>query len=264
MAARFRAQGWEVTGSARSPKSPEVARLELGDTPDTALFTGVDVVIHAAYDPKAGLERNHTGTARIREAAARAGVARQIFISSYSARANSPSVYGQMKYALEQEFLREDMTIVRPGLVTGGGMFAVLAKGMLRLPAIPLPGGGMDLVPILDRADFAEAMVRVVESSEEREFNLFAPRMIRSREVARTIIQTAGKRTLLVPIPIGLAIAGATAAAWLRVIPKSAVGGLHATRLNREAAYESDLERLIGRSTPAAEAVRTAVERMLR
>lgn len=259
MAAEFRGGGWTVAGSAREPREASTIRLALGEEPAAGVFEGVDVVVHGAYDARAGLERNRDGTRRIFEAARREGVGRQIFVSSYSARRNSASVYGQMKFVMEQDFLGEGGTIVRPGLVTGGGMFARLARGMLRLPVIPLTDGGRDLVPILDAGDFARAMARIVGSEAGREFNLFSPEMPTSRRVAELVLEAGGHRALLLPVPAGLLIAVVSTGAWLRLLPRGAAGGIRAARMNREAAYVSDLERLIGVATPAEEAVRRGV-----
>ncbi|MCX6625276.1 MAG: NAD(P)-dependent oxidoreductase [Acidobacteria bacterium] len=259
LAAEFRSRGWEVAGSARSPGDASTVRLALGDEPVAGTFAGVDVLLHAAYDPRAGSDVNRRGTERIFAAAAKAGVARQIFLSSYSARPGSPSNYGQMKYLLEQFFLEQGQTIVRPGMVTGGGMFERLTRGMLRLPVVPLAGGGRDLVPILDIGDFTRSLALIAEGAEGREFNLFAPELLTSRRVAELVLEAAGHRALLVPVPGSLLIAVATLGAWLRLLPPGAAGGVRAARLNRVAAYESHLPRLIGTHTPPGEAIRRSV-----
>ncbi len=259
MAAEFRGRGWLVAGSARIPQDPSTVALALGEEPRPGVFAGYEVVIHGAYDPRAGLERNREGTRRIYAAAARDGVRRQIFLSSYSARPQAPSVYGRMKYELEQFFLAEGQTIVRPGMVTGGGMFEQLTRSMLRLPVAPVVDGGCDLVPLLDISDFARAMARIVDGDEGREFNLFAPRLLTSRRVAERVYASAGRRAVLVPVPAAVVIAAGTLGSWLRLVRFDAAGSARMARVNRVAAYESDLVRLIGTVIEPEEAIRGAI-----
>ncbi|MCC7498020.1 MAG: NAD(P)-dependent oxidoreductase [Bryobacterales bacterium] len=259
MAAAFRRRGWRVGGSARAPRDRSIPRLTLGDEPPAGLFAGFDVVIHGAYDPHAGLERNVTGTRRIYRAAVRDRVPRQVLISSYSARPAAPTTYGQIKHTLEQFFLAEAQTIVRPGMVTGGGMFERVAQMILRSPLVPLIGSGADLVPILDVDDFTLAMERILEKDERGAFNLFAPRLPASRRVAQLVCQATGHRALLVPVPAWVVIAGARLAFWLRLTRFDASSGARMARINRLPAYESDLVRLIGAATEPEDAIRRSV-----
>lgn len=259
MAREFRRRGWAVAGSARAPRDDAIVRLALGDTPKAGVFAGFDVVVHGAYDAHGGLKRNRDGTRKIYEAAKRDGAGRQILLSSYSARPEAPSTYGRMKFALEQLFQAGGQTIVRPGMVTGGGMFGRLMRAVLRWPLVPLIDGGRDLTPLLDVDDFARVMARIVEQCGEGPFNLFAPRLLSSRRVVELICEAGGHRALLLPVPGAIAIAAGELAFRLRLVKVDAAAGARMARINRVAAYESNLMELIGQAVEPEEAIRRAV-----
>src|SRR6185437_10369822 len=104
------AQGHTISGSSRrTPANPDRA----------------DIVIHAAHDfTRGAMDRNLELTHAAFASAKKCGVKRQIFLSSYSARADAESEYGQTKYRLEQTFLDAGETVLRLGLVIGnGGLF---------------------------------------------------------------------------------------------------------------------------------------------
>ena len=133
----------------------------------------MDVVVHLAYDRKAGIELNVEGVKRVFAAAAAAGVSRQIFVSSYSARPDALSEYGRLKYLLETFFLERGQTIVRPGLVIGnGGLFGRNMEQILHTPLMPLLNAGSDLLPVVAVEDLVTAMTTLLHR-EPGAYNLF-------------------------------------------------------------------------------------------
>src|SRR3990167_8381358 len=74
-----------------------------------------------------------------------------IFISTISAYVGARSLYGRVKYQLEQTFLREKLrgAIVRPGLVIHEplrGIAATMNRFVKRYPIVPLIGRGQQLI----------------------------------------------------------------------------------------------------------------------
>jgi nucleoside-diphosphate-sugar epimerase len=104
LADRLAAAGHKVTGSSRTSSSLPGARVwSLGDPPDESMFKKIDVLIHCAHDFARGAKhRNIDGTLALANAARRAGVGRQIFVSSLSARGDARSDYGRAKYQTER------------------------------------------------------------------------------------------------------------------------------------------------------------------
>ena len=91
-------QHWQLRGH-------EVRDLgrRLGEQLPAQLVEGCEAMVHLAHDfRRDAAERNREGTMAWFEAARRAGVRRQLFASSFSARADSPSLYGGTKYFIEQ------------------------------------------------------------------------------------------------------------------------------------------------------------------
>jgi nucleoside-diphosphate-sugar epimerase len=214
LAAEMAAQGRRVWGTTSTPAgvsapTPGVERhalLRFGDPIPQEMFSGVDLVIHCAYDLRpAHMQDNVSGTKKIAEVAAAAGVGRQIFISSYSAHAAAANEYGKTKFILQQHFLAQGQTVVRPGLIIGpGGMFKRIFQTMQRYHVAPLIGGGGVKMPIVALADFLTALAALAESRRAGIFNLFLPQLVTLREFAAAVRAASGRKTLLVPVPAGL------------------------------------------------------------
>lgn len=237
LAKHFRARGHEVTGSTRRT-------MELGRPFDATVFEGVDAVIHCAHDFAPGAhERNVTGTKAWMETAAELRVKRQIFLSSYSARADAASEYGRTKHEIERIFLDSGHTVLRPGLVKGpGGLFARQRAALLRTPIVPALGGGSQPVAAISLEDFlaaTDAALDLAFQNRTGAFNLFYEPMPTYREFVREI--RSGKPTLFLPIPIPLAVALAAAAEFLRLPMPVKPDQIRALAENEKAPLHSDL-----------------------
>ena len=153
----------------------------------------VDVVVHCAAEiqphERRSLAVNVHGTIRLARMAACAGARTFVFLSTQSARPDSPSVYGRTKFAAEQELLSEDrlsVVILRPGLVTGPGgksLFGRMCRLVENLPLIPVLGDRRSPVQPIHVDDLCEAIFRCAE---------------RARELAGSTLHLGD------PVPIGL------------------------------------------------------------
>ena len=211
LAVGLAARGHQMRGSIRGRRPADgtrVVRLSLDAPFDPNVFSGCDVVIHAAHDfgPDAS-ETNVRGTIAWAEAAAHAGVTRQLFISSPSAQPHSPSEYGRVKYTLERWFLDAGHLVVRPGLVVGpGGLFARQRAALLRTPLVPLIGGGNQPTFVIAVGHFVDAVARIVEGGTPREASLFYDDRPPMRAFVAAVKRAAGQRAIIVPIPGAVAI----------------------------------------------------------
>lgn len=168
VAGALRAGGHQVIALTRRPiPGYEHRPYDLaGDIPE-GLLTGVDTVIHAAYDlsltdPRAIAATNVRGTKRLARAAAASDV-RLILVSSMSAYAGTEQVYGQAKLESEEDVLGVGGDAVRLGLVWGGGEGGMIGtlKRLARLPLVPV--FGRDLYQFTVHADdTAEAFVKLL------------------------------------------------------------------------------------------------------
>lgn len=215
IAKHFAQRGYRVLGSSRSPSYNGFGLLERIDffdlvTPNSVPdFSGCDVIIHCAHHfGNNQVEVNYSGTKVLLTAGERAGVKRQLYLSSFAAHAEARSEYGKTKFTLEKEFQVRGHVIIRPGLVIGpGGLFARSVTTLSRFPVLPLIDGGRDPIPLITIRDFLEALDGLLEKSEGENHNWFYEPMVSFRELVTLIKRASGGRVLYLPIPFRAALA---------------------------------------------------------
>lgn len=252
MARHFARNHHTVVGSQRQVSKSsafEVNSLALGSSFSKTVFEGSDLVIHCAHDfSKVGYNKNIEGTQAWFEAAKEVGVSRQIFLSSYSARPDALSEYGQIKFKLEQFFLGGGETILRPGLVIGfGGLFGRNMEKLLRSRIVPLPNSGRDLLPVISISDFLAATEQIVLGLPAGAYNLFNSQLVTLNEIVRELNRQAGRKVFIVPIPISIALLVLEAISLLGISISVDVGNLRSLKKNQKQIHRSDLQELIGR-----------------
>jgi nucleoside-diphosphate-sugar epimerase len=174
----------------------------------------IDAVIHCAHDmsPQGALA-SERGTVQWAEKACAAGVKRQLFISSISARAGARAAYGQVKHRLEQWFLERGGVVVRLGLVIAdGGLFARMVGIVRKSAAVPLIAGGRTRV-YFNGGDTAAGQIAdlTLNWRAGTAWNLQQPEPTTMRELLLAIRAALGTRTRFLPVPYLPVLA----AAWL-------------------------------------------------
>jgi nucleoside-diphosphate-sugar epimerase len=189
--------------------------FRLGDPIQPEFVTGLDALIHAAYDftarDPAEIERlNVNSSIALFEAATGAGVGRLVFISSMAAFPSCRSLYGQGKLAVETQVLRLGGYVVRPGVIYGaeaGGIFRTLSALAARLPVIPLPGKGKQvlyLIHIDDLSVLVERLLRTDLPQGMRLLHAACPEPLSLRELLTRIAHSLGRRRVFLPVPTTL------------------------------------------------------------
>lgn len=219
---------------------------ELGNSIEIPPDVPIDCAIHLAHDfgGVAGAKLTIEGTMRSVMELRRCGVVRQIFFSSYSARPNAPSVYGRTKYLLEQSLGdNQDVTIIRPGLVIGGGgIYGRIEKAAGILPIIPLPDGGRGLVPVIDIDRLCSETIRLATARTiSNVYNLFEPRLLSLRELTIGAAQKKGRRPIILPLPSPGVLLILTALEKLRIPLPVKADNLRGFIGNQQAGHVSDL-----------------------
>jgi nucleoside-diphosphate-sugar epimerase len=168
----FTAQGDRVIALVRTIPQEKVAGVdyELFD-----LSTGkssrdqfdADVLIHTAYIPvtehKNAFEQNLNGAKLLLKLFP--SKTKKIFISSVSADADSPAVYGRQKAAVEHLFLEQNGTAIRPGLILGnGGMFANMRDYLRKKRNIPVFNGGRQPLQTVFVDDLVRAIAQLISN----------------------------------------------------------------------------------------------------
>lgn len=219
LAARLAMRGWTVIGTGRRPNPTTGCRhwyVRPFGTSWNDIFQQhpIGAVVHCAYDPSPESGDNgERATTRWIEEAAEAGVQRQIFLSSISARADSPSRYGREKHRLEGRIAGRGRLVLRPGLVIGpGGLFAAMTRIVHRFPVIPLIAGGRNRVYFTG----IDALCRIMENCLAAgpvagAWNVQQPEPTTMRKLLKAVSRSLGVRRVFVPVPYPLALAASTA-----------------------------------------------------
>ena len=132
------------------------------------LPVGTDALVHLAANTSTVSDLDYERevlAARELIAASIQSKAKLIFISSQTARFDSPTLYGRTKWRIEQEFLAASGWVVRPGLVYGGnekGLFGSLVGAIKKFSFLPafLPTARVQSIHV---DDLAEGVLRIVE-----------------------------------------------------------------------------------------------------
>jgi nucleoside-diphosphate-sugar epimerase len=181
------------------------------------LCRGADVVVHAAAAlPIRGSRRllrsvNVDGTSTVLAAAAEAGVRRVVFISSAVVLPRPIEPYGQTKAEAERlcaDFAARslEVTILRPQAFVGPerlGVFGILFRWIAEGRRVYTLGPGSNRYQLLDVDDLVDAVLLAAErpvpdqalALGAREFGTVASDL-------RALIQHAGSRSTLMPLPI--------------------------------------------------------------
>jgi dihydroflavonol-4-reductase len=259
--------------------APVAGRLEDGPDKLAAGMADCDVVFHLAamvtFDPRRLPELvrvNAEGTRTVLSAAAKAGVARTVFVSSactmgLSHRATDilsedapldPSLeqrnpYMRSKrlaeaYAIEAADAGQAVTIVNPTTVFGPGdrtlNSGTLVRQVAQAAAMPVPPGGSN---VIDVDDVVDGILAAAQHGLAGRRYILGGANLTFREILEQIAAVVGRRPLLVPLP-GVARLPMTAAAWLvqratgsRLITPQIVGDTFAYKFYSSKLAESEL-----------------------
>jgi nucleoside-diphosphate-sugar epimerase len=268
LAAELAGRGLRIRGSTSTeaglrvatPGVEEKSVLRIGGPYDPGIIRGVDTLIHCAWDLRPGTAHdNVAGTQRLFEAAHAAGVAQQVFISTYSAHESAVTEYGRSKLLVQQDALRRGYAVVRPGLVIGpGGLFQRLADTMSRHRVVPLVDSGRGKVSIVAIGDFQRALAAIVERRLTGLFNLFNPVVVTLKDLVLEIRTAAVRKPFLLPVPSGLLLGPVWLLGRAGIRLPIDVDNLRGLRANRDVQDRSDLLTFVPRPLTLAEMVRAA------
>ena len=227
IADRFRFHGHEVISLTRRPCPAPWISYTLDDNPFTIHWSGIDALVHAAYDfqptnwPEI-VEKNVNPSIALLRAAHEAGVRKLIFISSMSSFDDCRSNYGKAKLLIENQVRDLGVLSVRPGLVWGsrsGGVMGSLEKLVNKTPLVPYLTGSGNLTQFLvHHEDLSEAIVVLAgeptsDSSPVRTIAHATPVPLLS--ILKAIATRSGKSRLYLPISWRLLLAGLRCAEML-------------------------------------------------
>ena len=179
-----------------------------------AAVAGVEGVVNAvSLYVESGQQTFHsvhvTAAARVARLAREARVARLIHVSGIGSDAGSHSPYirsrGEGEIAVREMF--PAATLIRPSVMFGrGDAFITPVAAMLRrLPVFPLFGRGQTRLQPPHVEDVAEAIARMMETTQSRMcYEFGGPRIYAYRSLLELLALHLGKKPLLVSMPFGL------------------------------------------------------------
>ena len=137
------------------------------------------------------------------------GVKKFIHVSAIGANANSKSLYQQSKFKGEQKALNnfKNTIIIRPSVVCGvEDNFTNLFAKLSMLPIIPVVKTRYKFQPILVN-DVAAAIVKTIEikKNEGKIYEIGGPKIISFGDMVKSILNTIGKKRLVVDLPMPIA-----------------------------------------------------------
>jgi len=204
-----RQAGWHPVVASRRPPlvTVEHRRYSLEAPPSPSLFEGVSHVIHAAAElgpsRHAGEDVNVAAARALLSAARLAGVQRAIFVSSFSADREG-SRYARQKSACEELFLESGQSVVRLGLVLGGGgVVGAMARHLRRWRVVPLVSDGRQPLQTVHVGDASTALLRAVEVARADCFTVAEPSPTTYRGLIEALGRALGVRPRFVSIPGG-------------------------------------------------------------
>jgi len=228
----------------------ELAQADLHQPAElAALLKGVRVVYHFAWhitasapltanEDDAAYRPHVESLAILLEAAAAAGVERFVFSSSAAvygideaspvredAPAKPVSAYGRSKVAAEaiiMEYHRRGLpgTVIRPFICYGAGDRHLLpaARRLVRMPVLPLVGGGRHLLDLTSALDVAELAVTAASAplAAGRVYNAASGHPTSLADLIAILHEVEGTpRPLIVPVSEGVMRFSAPVAKWV-------------------------------------------------
>lgn len=262
-------RGHEVVGSVSAKeKLASVAAhsaqgyvLRINEEFDPAIFKGVDVLVHCAYDLKKGKgAANLEGTKKLAQVAMHQGVKWQIYLGSYSAHEKATSEYGVTKLELEKFFLGLDQIVVKPGLVVGnGGIFLKMSDFVRKFPLAPLIDGGRGKLTIISISDLTSSLIQLIENPRAGCFRLYNEEQVTFKELLAAVKRAGGFKTILVPVPEQIVLAGLWMVGKLRLPIQVDSGNLKGFQANQAVQDPSDLHQFVPQPMSLAQMVAVSI-----
>ncbi|MBN8989092.1 MAG: NAD(P)-dependent oxidoreductase [Rhizobiales bacterium] len=218
-------KGYEVIALGSPPPGSRIRTVpwRLGEAPAPELLAGAKAVIHLGHAWSSDAQHgsgpdniNLSGSERLAGAVLEAGIPRFVYASTTSSRAGALNAYGRVKHAIEARLqalpgAAEGISCARVGLVYGGpgqGLFGLLSKLVSLTPVLPMIGLDRQVQPIhLD--EVCAGLLRLAEEPPlHRPVVILAgPEPVTFGSWLRLLRRAlAGKRLILVPVPIPLAL----------------------------------------------------------
>lgn len=207
----FHEQGYTVSALLRTPPaSPihgvEYVHYDMSQMPDSRLFHPETVLIHCAYSKTRSSseeDSNITATTNLLKLAKQNGVKQCLFLSSLSAGSDSGTYYARQKYLLETLFIRQNGTVLRPGLVIGkGGLFYQTVQTIRKTRLLPIINGGRQPVYYIGIHDLVKITGALILNQKTGIFYALNQPAIPFKTFYKTIAKHLSMPIRIIPVPL--------------------------------------------------------------
>ncbi len=252
VAHRMARAGWRVRVAVRRPNEAmyvkpygDVGQVEpiLCNVRDEAstrhAIEGADAVVNCvgiSQETKfQSFEDVHVDAADlIARLSAEAGVSKLVHISALGADADAESVYSETKAEGDALVLKAmpDAVILRPSVIFGAEdrFFNRMAEFSRLSPVLPLVGADTKFQPVYVNDVAAAVEAAIINNVTGGIYELGGPEAVSLRDLAKGVMEVAGRRRIIVDAPFGLA----RMKAWGFEMIEKLTGGLVPAMLTRD------------------------------
>lgn len=215
----------------------EVFEGDIGNAGDwEGALAGVEGIINLV-----SFKEGHIGT--LIAAAEKAGVNRAVFVSTTAIFTSLNATSKEMRTGTEAMIAgsRLNWCILRPTMIYGAAgdrNISRLMRAVKRFPIHPVLGSGTKLIQPIFVEDLAKAIVDAYScwAASCKAYNLAGAAPLSYRECVATIASLLGKKTVLVSMPLPVAIFAVKVCSILPFLPKIKVEQV--LRLNEDKAFD--------------------------
>jgi nucleoside-diphosphate-sugar epimerase len=209
MVKAFHAKGYKVKALVHHEPSIKIedvdyAFFSIEKEPSTELFSGVDVLIHLAFQFKPAMVDGEDANMRAIKFLKELNLPRYVFMSSFAAADPvTASYYGLSKKQAENFFT--DEIIIRPALVLGnGGLFGRMKTQLQKSRFVPLLKGGNQIMQTIFIDDLVTAVIALVEQDALGIHQLAYPDKILYKDLIKQMANQINRPVSFVPVPVAL------------------------------------------------------------
>jgi len=162
-----------------------------------------DWVIHCVYDKTLSFKENTDSIILWAKEFQSNGVKNQLFISSIRSINGSSTEYSLIKQEVESWFLKNNLNVIRPGLVVGnGGLFKQMIKNVKGSPLIPLVNSGTQDVKLIGVNDLLDEINKIINNfSVKKEINMFYANKFILRNILKETAKYYHKKVFFITVP---------------------------------------------------------------
>ncbi|HLP21883.1 MAG TPA: NAD-dependent epimerase/dehydratase family protein, partial [Chitinophagales bacterium] len=185
----------------------QIRQFDLTNDSTFNAVSDCDVLVHCAFiksdkKNKLAFKQNVEATVKLAQLCKEKGV-HFIFLSTMSAHSEALSNYGKHKFEIENLLPRENVCVLKLGLVIGstGGLFHSIKGIVSKAAAIPLVDGGTQPIQVIHISDLCKIVETVAQQRITGTYNVGTPQVYRLKDLYAQIALAENKTPKFISIP---------------------------------------------------------------